>query len=91
MKLFFSSGKGTSVIYKTALKLKNILQRKLDGYAFPVYSTEYCPRNEREWKERSTAINCTDKNGYACLPNKNITELLEFCYIIPFIWIEEGK
>ncbi|XP_052695776.1 uncharacterized protein LOC128174205 [Crassostrea angulata] len=64
--------------------------RKLDGFEFPVYSTEYCPRNETEWEERSTAINCSDKNGYVCLPNKNITELLEFCYTIPFIWIEEG-
>lgn len=35
------------------------------------------------------AINCTDKNGYVCLPNDNITELLEFRYFIPFIWIEE--
>nr|XP_034321422.1 uncharacterized protein LOC109619991 isoform X3 [Crassostrea gigas] len=64
--------------------------RKLDGYSFSVYLADYCPRNETEWKARSTAINCTDKNGYACLPNKNITELLEFCYTIPFIWIEEG-
>lgn len=80
-----------NLIFKTSLKLKHIFQRKLDGYEFPVYSTEYCPRNETEWKERSTAINCSDKNGYVCLPNDNITELLEFCYTIPFIWIEEGK
>lgn len=25
-----------------------------------------------------------------CLPNENITQLLEFCYIYPFILIEEG-
>lgn len=26
-----------------------------------------------------------------CLPNENITELLEFCYIYPFILIQESK
>ncbi|XP_052692497.1 uncharacterized protein LOC128170765 [Crassostrea angulata] len=64
--------------------------RKLEGYKFPVYSTELCPRNQTEWNERSVALNCTDKNGYLCLPNENITELLEFCYEGPFIWIEEN-
>lgn len=53
----------------------------LDGYEFPVYSTDSCPGNEKEWKERSTAINCTKNNGYMCFPNENITGLLEFCYI----------
>lgn len=63
----------------------------LDGYEFPVYTTEFCPRNEPEWNERSSAINCTEDNGYLCLPNENVTELLEFCYIYPFILIQEGK
>lgn len=54
----------------------------MDGYDCPVYSTEYCPKNETEWKEMYKAINCTDKNGYVCLPKDNITELLEFCYIL---------
>lgn len=64
--------------------------KPLDGYKFPVYSTKQCPRNQTEWNERSSAINCTEGNGYVCLPNENITELLEFCYIYPFILIEEG-
>eukprot|EP00105_Crassostrea_gigas_P013633 XP_011430007.1 PREDICTED: uncharacterized protein LOC105330117 isoform X3 [Crassostrea gigas] len=55
--------------------------RKLEGYEFPVYSTEFCPRNRSEWDQRSSVISCTDKNGYMCLPNENRTELLEFCYI----------
>lgn len=66
-------------------------QKNLDGYEFPVYSTERCPRNQTEWNERSFAISCNKTNGYVCLPNENITELLEFCYIYPFIWIQEGK
>nr|XP_034330309.1 uncharacterized protein LOC117690361 isoform X1 [Crassostrea gigas] len=57
--------------------------RKLEGYEFPVYSTEFCPRNRSEWEQRSSAINCTDNNGYMCLPNENLTELLEFCYLYP--------
>uniref|UniRef100_A0A8W8NYJ4 Novel STAND NTPase 3 domain-containing protein n=1 Tax=Magallana gigas TaxID=29159 RepID=A0A8W8NYJ4_MAGGI len=64
--------------------------RKLNGYKFPVYSTKHCPRNQTEWNERSSAINCTTENGYVCLPNENITELLEFCYTYPFILIQEG-
>lgn len=64
--------------------------KNLDGYEFPVYSTERCPRNQTEWNERSSAISCNETNGYVCLPNENITELLEFCYIYPFIWIQEG-
>lgn len=65
-------------------------QRKIDGYKFPVYSTSLCPRNETEWNERSSALNCTECNGYTCLPNQNFTELLEFCYTEPLIWIQKG-
>lgn len=63
--------------------------RKLDGYEFPVYSTEFCPRNQTEWDERLSAINCNASNGYMCLPNRELTQLLEFCYIYTFIWMQE--
>lgn len=68
-----------------------ILQKRLDGYKFPVYSTPFCPRNESEWSKRSSFLNCNKTNGYTCLPNENFTELLEFCYNQPWILIEEGK
>nr|XP_034322226.1 uncharacterized protein LOC105333531 isoform X6 [Crassostrea gigas] len=64
--------------------------RKLEGYEFPVFSTESCPRNNAEWNERSSIINCTQSNGYTCLPNENFTELLEFCYVYPRILITKG-
>ncbi|XP_065924965.1 serine/threonine-protein phosphatase 6 regulatory ankyrin repeat subunit B isoform X3 [Magallana gigas] len=64
--------------------------RKLEGYEFPVFSTESCPRNHAEWNERSSIINCTQSNGYTCLPNENFTELLEFCYVYPRILITKG-
>lgn len=63
--------------------------RKLEGYTFPVYSSEFCPRNKSDWEQRSSAINCTEKNGYMCLPNENFTELLEFCYIYPRLVISK--
>lgn len=64
--------------------------RKLDGYKFPVYSTPFCPRDESEWNNRSSALNCNETNGYTCLPNEKFTELLEFCYTATFIWIQKG-
>lgn len=66
-------------------------QIKQEGYEFPVYSTNFCPRNKTEWKERTKVLNCTEKKGYTCLPNEHFTELLEFCYTDPWILIEEGK
>lgn len=64
--------------------------KPLDGYKFPVYTTESCPRNQTEWSERSSAINCTQSHGYLCLPSENLTELLEFCYFDHQILIEKG-
>lgn len=55
-----------------------------------MYSTEFCPGNESEWNKRSSVLNCNKTNGYTCLPNGKLTELLEFCYTAPFIWIQEG-
>ncbi|XP_078311391.1 uncharacterized protein LOC111135134 [Crassostrea virginica] len=62
----------------------------LDGYKFPVYTTDFCPRNEIEWKKRSSAFNCSKDSSYACLPNEDITVLLEFCYPLQNIAIQEG-
>ena len=67
------------------------LQKKLEGYKFPVYTTESCPRNKTEWDERSAVFYCQGKSSYACLPNENITELLEFCYPLPRIAIHQGR
>ena len=66
-------------------------QRKLNGYKFPVYTTDSCPRNETEWRRRESAFNCKANSSYACFPNDQITELLEFCYPLPLILIHKGK
>ncbi|XP_078330408.1 uncharacterized protein LOC111113824 [Crassostrea virginica] len=63
--------------------------RKLEGYKFPVYSTKSCPMNETEWGSRSSVFNCQSGSSYACFPNENITELLEFCYPFEVISIHE--
>uniref|UniRef100_A0A8W8J8K4 C1q domain-containing protein n=1 Tax=Magallana gigas TaxID=29159 RepID=A0A8W8J8K4_MAGGI len=63
--------------------------KRLDGYKFPVYSTSSCPGNESEWNKRSAALKCNRTNGYTCLPNEKFTEILEFCYTTPWIWIQE--
>ena len=67
------------------------LQRELKGYKFPVFTTKSCPRNETEWDARSSVFNCQSGSSYACLPNENITELLEFCYPLEVILIHEGR
>nr|XP_034308574.1 uncharacterized protein LOC117683480 isoform X2 [Crassostrea gigas] len=92
---FFSS----IIVLNKCKLLKKLLQKndnninltkKIAGYKFPVYSTPFCPRNESEWNNRSLALNCNNTNGYTCLPNEKLTELVEFCYTVPWIWIEEG-
>lgn len=64
--------------------------RELYGYKFRVFTTLDCPRNEQEWNVRSSALNCTERKSYLCLPNENFTGLLEFCYIKSRTLIVEG-
>ncbi|XP_078338915.1 uncharacterized protein LOC144617658 isoform X2 [Crassostrea virginica] len=80
------------VVYLTLSLLQSDSEcRKLEGYRFPVYTTEFCPRNETEWHQRSSVFNCARKSTYACFPNDNITELLEFCYPLESIVIARGR
>lgn len=62
----------------------------LEGYKFPVYTTESCPKSNAEWLERSSSLQCNETNGYMCIPNEEITILLEFCYHVSKIIIPEG-
>lgn len=66
-------------------------KKTLDGYQFPVFQTESCPRNEIEWTGRSSVLNCTKSNGYMCMPSENFTTLLEFCYSQGKVAVENGK
>ncbi|XP_062609086.1 uncharacterized protein LOC134270853 [Saccostrea cucullata] len=77
-------------ILMTTLKHWVVKCDKLEGYSFPVYNTTSCPRNQSEWRNRSSDLNCTESNGYMCIPNENITQLVEFCYRYPRIPIEKS-
>lgn len=68
-----------------------LLKKPLDGHRLMVYETDSCPENKTEWLKRSSALNCTKLNGYLCIPNENITGLLELCYSLPKIPIPKGK
>lgn len=53
--------------------------------------TEFCPRNKTEWERRSNLFNCTrNKKSYMCLPNEQLSALVEFCYIGDQTPIEPG-
>ena len=80
----------STIIYISINYLLN-LQRELDGYKFPVFTTVFCPRNISEWNKRASAFNCTVGSTYACFPNNNISELIEFCYPYPVIPISKGR
>lgn len=68
-----------------------LLKRLLEGYKFPVYTTESCPKSNAEWLERSSSLQCNATNGYMCIPNEEITVLLEFCYHVQKTLIPKGK
>lgn len=53
----------------------------LDGYEFRVYSAVFCPRNENEMEQRSSAISCSKSDYYMCIPDEKFMNLLEFCYV----------
>lgn len=61
-----------------------------NNYVFTVHTTKACPRNQSEMDERSLALNCTESNGYTCLPDKNLNVLLEFCYKRARIAVPKG-
>lgn len=73
------------------IKYFALLKGPIDRYKFPVYTTPSCPNNEAEWLERSSALHCTDQNGYMCIPNDMITVLVEFCYTKKVVPIPKGK
>lgn len=61
------------------------------GYDYIVYNATSCPITKPDILKRSKAINCTEKNPYMCLPNKDLTELLEICHHEPNKGLSPGK
>ena len=82
------------------LKTNLIIYKNLVFYTFQndqsdtkvqLYTTTYCPKTKLDWNKRSADINCTDTTEYMCLPNVQLTELLEFCYSFSLIGIQKGE
>lgn len=49
-------------------------------YEFEVFPVEACPLNEEAWNNSSARLNCNSTRLYYCLPNRDLTSLIEFCY-----------
>lgn len=49
-------------------------------YVFDVFPVEQCPMCKEDWEMASRRLNCKSTHGYHCVPNKQFTSLIEFCY-----------
>lgn len=49
-------------------------------YVFDVFPVEKCPMCKEDWEMASRRLNCNSTYGYHCVPNKQFTSLIEFCY-----------
>nr|XP_022297443.1 uncharacterized protein LOC111106871 isoform X2 [Crassostrea virginica] len=47
------------------------------GYRFDVYPVNECPMNKTAFDRAAIKMNCTGR--YLCAPNKDLTNLIEFC------------
>lgn len=56
-----------------------------------LHPTSSCPKSHPEWYRRSSALNCTDSSGYMCLPNRKLTELIEFCFSLSLMGVQKGN
>lgn len=49
-------------------------------YVFDVFPVKKCPMCKEDWEMASRRLNCNSSYGYHCVPNKQFTSLIEFCY-----------
>lgn len=49
-------------------------------YSFEVFPVNNCPMSKESWESASTRLKCNSTQGYHCVPNKQFTSLIEFCY-----------
>lgn len=52
----------------------------LPYYEFKVIPVETCPLNKEAWNNSSVRLRCNNTGLYYCLPNTDLTSLIEFCY-----------
>lgn len=65
------------VYYILELKRYILFQAEYD---FDVFKVENCPMNKESWELASARLKCNSTYGYHCVPNKDLTSLIEFCY-----------
>lgn len=49
-------------------------------YSFQVFPVHNCPMNKEAWDKSSDRLKCNRTHGYHCVPNSQLTSLIEFCY-----------
>lgn len=49
-------------------------------FSFEVNPVNDCPINKEAWELASARLKCNRTHGYHCVPNKQFTSLIEFCY-----------
>lgn len=59
--------------------MKSILFQYAE-YSFKVFPVVNCPMSKESWESASTRRKCNSTQGYHCVPNKQFTSLIEFCY-----------
>eukprot|EP00105_Crassostrea_gigas_P016846 XP_011434393.1 PREDICTED: uncharacterized protein LOC105333226 isoform X2 [Crassostrea gigas] len=68
------------VWFAILILMLSILVISFSDYEFEVFPVKVCPRNTEESINASLRLNCNTTHGYHCVPNKNFTSLIEFCY-----------
>lgn len=66
------------IINAFCMTMENLIGRT--SYRFEVYSVDKCPTNKSEFEEAAIRMNCSrDDKRYLCAPNRNLSNLIEFC------------
>lgn len=68
------------VFYALSLPLTTSVSIPDLEFSFEVNPVNDCPINKEAWELASARLNCNRTHGYHCVPNKQFTSLVEFCY-----------
>lgn len=49
------------------------------SYRFEVHAVDKCPMNKSEFEEAALRMNCSRDTRYLCAPDRNLSNLIEFC------------
>lgn len=74
---FWSSNRKYETIALIVLSLEMLFQSE---YAFEVFELDKCQLSKEGWAISAARLNCNSSHWYHCVPNKQLTSLIEFCY-----------